>query len=364
MHIGFWCSARIFLSIAALFVGEHLVSVETAEGADADYVIHIVFDGFRSDVISAIGPSELPNVYRMINEGAWTNNSRADYDVTETLPDHTDMLTSRPVTGSSGHGVSFNVDNGSTVHEAAGTYVTSVFDVVHDNGMRTGLYASKSKFLFFDRSWNADNGRTDTIGVDNGRDKIDVYRYNDATSELTNSFIADMTEDPFNYVMISLRDPDAAGHGAGWMGSNYREAVQHVDGYLGYILNMVENSPVLHGHTTVLLMTDHGGTGFTHGKASDLKNYRIPFLVWGGGVTAGGDLYKMNSESRAEPGDGRPNHNETPQPIRNGDSGNLATQLLGLGTIDGSLFNSNHDLAVGKSSSIPLQKISDRLELH
>jgi predicted AlkP superfamily pyrophosphatase or phosphodiesterase len=355
MHSGFWRSARIILSIAAVFIGEHLVPVETAEGADADYVIRIVFDGFRSDAISAMGPNGLHNVYRMINEGAWTNNSRKDYDFTETLPDHTDMLTSRPVTGSLGHGVSFNVDNGSTIHEAAGSYVTSVFDVVHDNGMRTGLYASKSKFVFFDRSWNADNGRADTIGADNGRDKIDVYSYNDATSQLTNSFIAAMTENPFNYVMINLSDPDTAGHGAGWMSSNYREAVRKVDGYLGQILNMVENSPVLHGHTIVLLISDHGGTGYNHVTASDLKNYRIPFLVWGAGVTVGGDLYAMNSESRAEPGDGRPDHKKTPQPIRNGDSGNLATQLLGLGTIDGSLFNSNHDLSVRKSSSIPLQ---------
>ena len=358
MHGSLWRSARIILSIAALFIGEHLVSVEAAKGADADYVIHIVFDGFRSDIISAMGPKELPNVYRMINEGAWTNNSRADYDFTETLPDHTDMLTSRPVTGSSGHGVSFNVDNGSTVHEAAGSYVTSVFDIVHDNGMRTGLYASKSKFEFFDRSWNADNGRADTIGADNGRDKIDVYSYNDATSQLTNSFIAAMTENPFNYAMISLRDPDTAGHGAGWMSSNYREAVRKADGCLGQILNMVETSTVLNGHTTVLLTSDHGGTGYNHITASDLKNYRVPFLVWGAGVTAGGDLYAMNSESRADPGDGRPDHKKTPQPIRNGDSGNLATQLLGLGTIDGSLFDSHHDLAVGKSSSIPLGRRS------
>jgi hypothetical protein len=290
-------------------------------------------------------PNGLSNVYRMINEGAWTNNNRTDYDFTETLPDHTDMLTSRPVTDSLGYGVSFNVDNSSTIHEAAGSYVTSVFDVVHNNGMRTGLYASKSKFVFFDRSWNADNDQ----------DKIDVYSYSDATSQLTNSFIAAMTGNPFTYITISLRDPDIAGHGAGWMSSNYREAVRKVDGYLGQILNMVENSPILHNLTIVLLTSDHGGTGYNHVTASDLKNYRIPFLVWGAGVTAGGDLYAMNSESRAEPGDGRPDHKKAPQPIRNGDSGNLATQLLGFGTIEGSLFNSNYDLVVGKSSSIPFQ---------
>ena len=88
---------------------------------------------------------QLPNFYRMINEGSWTANARADYDATETLQNHSDMLTSRPVSGTYGHGVSFNSDNGSTIHAAAGSYVTSVFDIVHDNGLRTGLYASKEQ---------------------------------------------------------------------------------------------------------------------------------------------------------------------------------------------------------------------------
>jgi len=351
-------STLTILTIAVLLTISQPATVATAEKTDADYVIHMVVDGLRPDVIPAIGPEGLPNIYRMIREGAWTNNCRTDYDHTETLPNHTDMLTSRPAKGSSGHGVSFNVDNGSTVHEAAGSYITSIFDVVHDHGMRTGLFATKSKFEFYDRSWDAFNGRTDTIGFDNGRDKIDVYHFNSTSSMLTETFITEMTGDPFNYAMISLWDPDAAGHGAGWMSSKYREAVQKVDGYLGQILKMVENSPVLQGHTTVLLMSDHGGTGYNHVTAKDLKNYRIPFLVWGAGVTAGGNLYAMNSESRAEPGDGRPDHNEIPQPIRNGDSGNLATQLLGLGTIDSSMFNSNHDLTVGKSGSIPLRRHS------
>jgi len=346
MYNSLWHSARIILSAAAIFIGTHLAVVETAKGADVDYIIHVVFDGLRSDVISSIGPTGLPNVYRMINEGAWTENSRADYDYTETLPNHTDMLTSRPVTGSFGHGVSFNVDNDSTVHAAAKSYVTSVFDVVHDNGMRTGLYASKGKFSFFDRSWNESNGRPDTIGVDNGRDKIDVYLYNNATPELTDAFITAMTENPFHYAMISLWNPDAVGHGAGWMSSNYKEAVQTADGYLGQIFSMVENSPMLNGHTIVLLMSDHGGTGYSHGTATDIKNYKIPFLVWGAGVKAGGDLYSMNSENRSEPEDTRPDNKATPQPIRSGDSANLATQMLGLETVAGSLFNSSQDLAV------------------
>ena len=318
----------------------------SAGAVTTDYVIQVVFDGFRPDAITTLGATELPNVYRMINEGLWAGNARADYSYTETLPNHTDMLTSRPVAGGSGHGVTFNSDNGSTVHASAGAYVTSVFDIVHDNGLRTGLYASKSKFEFYDRSWNATNGRADPIGADDGRDKIDVYEYNSTTSQLKSTFIADMGAVPYNYVMISFRDPDSTGHSSGWMSSAYLDAVRTVDGYLGEIFSMIEGSPTLNGKTSIILTADHGGTGTGHGTASDSLNYTIPLLAWGPDVTAGGDLYTMNPDTRQYPDSGRPGNSATPQPIRNGDSGNLATQLLGLGAIDDSLFNSAHDLVV------------------
>ena len=68
-----------------------------------------------------------------------------------------------------------NHDPGGTVHQAAGHHISSMFTVVHDRGGSTALYASKSKFALFDRSWNARSGGRDRVGTNNGRDKIDRY---------------------------------------------------------------------------------------------------------------------------------------------------------------------------------------------
>jgi hypothetical protein len=134
--------------------------------------------------------------------------------------------------------------------------------------------------------------------------------------------------------------------------------VKSEDGYLGSILTAIKSNPALDGHTAIIVTADHGGTGTGHGTASDWRNYTVPFLVWGPGVTAGADLYALNPLTRKDPGSGRPAYSANPQPIRNGDASNLALQLLGLGPIPGSSINGLQTLAVPEPSTLALAAIA------
>jgi hypothetical protein len=332
----------------------------------AEYVIHVSVDGLNASELEALIDADtlgkFDNFKRLVDEGASTFNARSDYDYTETLPNHTSIATGRPVLKPASaatnvqHNYTSNGEPGSnTVHNQhpdwPGVYVASVFDVAHDNGLSTALYASKSKFVLFDQSYDATNGAADAIPPDDGNDKIDVY-VNKSTgfpanaSNLHADFLANMAASPTNYSWVNYRDPDSAGHASGWGSAVWVDAVRDVDGYLGDIFDLIATQPALTGKTAVIVVADHGGTGTGHGDASDPSNYTVPFFVWGPGVAAGADLYALNVSTRLDPETARPDYDAAVQPIRNGGSGNLALQLLGLTAIPASTVNGNQDLAV------------------
>jgi hypothetical protein len=305
----------------------------------------------RPDAITTLGPRRAPNFFRLRRNGTFTDNARTDADFANTLPNHTTMLTGRGVAGDTGHNYTGNLmpPPQLSLHSNKGSYISSVFDVTHDHGLSTGLFVGKEKFLIYEQSYDATTGEADRFGADNGRDKIDLY-YCDGDSEiLVIAYLAAMTTIPFNYSMLHLRDPDAAGHGANWdlaSGSAYLNSVARMDALLGTILETIARDATLQGNTAVVLTTDHGGRLGTilHDPADDAENYTIPFYIWGAGVAAGADLYALNRASRTDSGSAQRSYAEQHQPIRNGDSANLVLAMLGLGPIPDSTINAQQDL--------------------
>lgn len=342
--------------------------------APADHVIFISVDGLRADLLSDLLASDVSGDYanyqRLIDEGSATFNARTDYSHTVTLPNHTCMMTGRPTLQPAGqpttvhHGYTSNSTPGplDTLHNTGNTavpYIASVFDVAHDHGLSTGLFASKSKFILFDRSYDATYGAPDFTGPDDGADKIDVYHEASSGSPSNAApmhavFMAQLAVAPPHYSFVHYRDPDSAGHASGWGSTSWNNAVQATDGYLGDILDFIDANPGLMGRTVVIVTADHGGYGTNHSVATDARDFTIPFFAWGTDVPAGGDLYALNAGHRLDPGTNRPDYNAAVAPIRNGDSGNLALSLLGLPAIPGSTVNAAQDLVVTlRASAVP-----------
>jgi hypothetical protein len=297
-------------------------------------VLAISIDGLNPRAIGTLGGSGAPAFHRLMREGAWTFNARTERESTQTLPNHTGMLTGRRVDEKrGGHGVDFNTDNGKTVHQAAGHYVASVFDVVHDRGGRTAMFTAKKKFRFYSRTWNT-HGAADRVGKDDGRKKIDRVTIDANNTRLVGELNAELRTKPRQFTFLHISLPDVVGHRDGFMGEEYLAAVRETDQLLGSVLSTIAARPALKRHLLVILTADHGGDGNSHSDPSQLQNMRVPFMVWGPGVAAGRNLHSLNADFRSPAGT-RPTY-AGKQPIRNGDVANLATDVLDLPRVPGS----------------------------
>ncbi|HZO86289.1 MAG TPA: alkaline phosphatase family protein [Verrucomicrobiae bacterium] len=339
---------RFFLGTALLLSGWPL-------GAQT-HIVHISVDGLGAAYLLPYlthAPAQFPNFVRLRSEGAATFNARCDYFSSDTIPNHTTMLTGRPVSQPAGfpntvhHGYLLNNPNPSDTFHNSGNpavpYKSSSFDVAHDRGLKTALYVNKIRLNICDLSYDAMNGALDLIAPDYGRDKIDIAVVNDgpSISLVIDPLLQDLNSaSPAHYSFIHLREPDLTGHNLNWGSPAYSNMVRAVDQELGRILAAVNQNPALLNRTTLILTADHGGGGESpnqHSDPSHLRNYTIPFFLWGPGIPPGVDLYSL-FVNRNDPGTNRTDYALVPQPIRNGDAGNLALALLGLPPVPGSFM--------------------------
>lgn len=292
-------------------------------------VLVISVDGLNAAAIDRLGASGTPTFHRLLDEGAGTLNARTEFEQTDTLPNHTSMMTGRRIAAAKGgHGVTWDDDRRSmTVQKAAGHGVASIFSVVHADGGTTALYTTKEKFGLFKRSWPRG---------------IDTFTEDENQKRLVSVARADLRDGAPTLTFLHVSLPDRTGHAYGGMSARYLGAVRRTDAQLGTILDVLAGSPV-----TVILTADHGfATGASnHSARRDVGNYRVPFLTWGAGVDHA-DLYELNPGYR-DPGTARPSY-AGKQPVRNGDVANLAASLLGLDAVPGSTIDSDLSLTTAR----------------
>ena len=308
-------------------------------------VIAVSIDGLNPRALADLGPEGTPYLHQLFAQGASTLEARTAFEQTNTLPNHTGMLTGRPVAGPNGHHVTFNEDTGGDLSDVNDDYVPGIFDRAHDAGLSTALYTSKPKFNVLARSWDADSGARDSTGADDGRAKIDRYRL-DAAPELINELVSQMSRRADDLTFLHIADPDVTGHATGFMSADYFDAVRRSDAYIGRLLSALDARPGLRRRTTIVLTADHGGSGVSHRDPTSADNYRVPFVVWGAGVEKGIDLYDLNP-TRRDPGTARVGY-EGPQPVRNLDLAALALDLLGLPWFDELPMPGDAPLVVGR----------------
>ena len=294
----------------------------------------VTLDSVGTRAVRLAGPEQAPTLHRLMRQGASTLNARTAREETWTLPNHTTIVTGRRVEAArTGHGVWWNDErtDPTTVHDAAGHHVSSVFQVVGSRDRRTGLFASKEKLRLFKRSWPG---------------AIDRLVVQEDNQTLARQARLDLVKNRRALTFLHLSGPDDIGHQKGFLTAAHLAAVHEADRLLGRLVAAIEARPRLRRHVTLIVTADHGGGPDGHGDPTEPVTYRIPFVVWGAGVQAGADLYDLNTSDFRNPGTRRTRYGLKRPPIRNGDAANLATDLLGLRAVPGSQFNAEQSLDV------------------
>jgi predicted AlkP superfamily pyrophosphatase or phosphodiesterase len=311
---------------------EAVATSASAKAPQVHSVLAISIDGLNVKALRRLGTRGAPNLFALVREGASTFNARTEREQTVTLPNHTGMVTGRRIARDhGGHGVTWNDerDEPSTVQEAAGEQVRSVFSVVHTEGRgRSAVFAGKGKFALWKRSW--------PTGITRQRIDSDM-------GDLVRTAKRDLRRRRRELRFLHLAGPDIVGHRHGFLGRAYYDSLRRVDRLVGSVLRTARRTPRLRGHLAVIVTADHGATRSGHSQARLLANHRVPFIVRGPGVARGADLYDLNRDY-ANPGRRRPPYSHRRQPVRNGDLANVALDLLGLPPVPGSEHDSRQDL--------------------
>jgi|GEM_PF-714396 len=339
-------------ALPLLLVAAACATPLTAQTFDSRVIV-ISVDGLRPDIIEDFSAEQLPTFRRLMDEAAFTLNARSDPQFTLTMPNHASMMTGRWVHGEQSHGWAYNADTDGpeTIHLNANAYIPSMWDVAHDEGARTALFATKEKFITYDRSWDDTHGQADAVLPDYGRDKIDRFVVRLQSEDMVSAFMIEASASPFDLAFLHIADPDREGHATGWnpvIGSAYSAAVSNADAQIARVLAFVESDPGYIGQTHVIVTADHGGTALNHSNPDIEEHYRVPFFVWGPSAIPRADLYDLNAEVRTDPGALHVEQtvDEYDRPIQNADAANLALKLMGLSPIPGSAVGGTNPLVV------------------
>lgn len=119
------------------------------------------------------------------------------------------------------------------------------------------------------------------------REALHVFGFFPNRSELVEWACATIMDEPeIRLTFIHIADLDAAGHSHGWGSKAQLKAAERVNEALAELATCMHDSEEAGGPPIVLIITsDHGGHGKTHGKAVD-SDRLVPFIALGPGIKA------------------------------------------------------------------------------
>lgn len=238
------------------------IAATAADGAHADpvpdpdaRVMIVSFDGLRPDAIDA---EIAPTLQGLIDGGSYNPVSLAEIPAV-TLPNHTSMVTGLSILS---HGVLVNSTIEGRVEHS------TIFDVAQAHDVSMGFFANKGKLGYL-----CPEGQPDV--------RVITGDVDDIANECANA----IRDHDLRLIFLHFGEPDGAGHSHGWMSEPYLAQVTRADAALKRILDAMDEKDV-RKDTLIIVTSDHGGHGRTHGFPIP-SDQHVPFILNGPGIAKG-----------------------------------------------------------------------------
>lgn len=225
------------------------------------YVL-ISIDGMRPD---GMMQADAPHLHALRQRGASTLQARTVMP-SVTLPCHNSMLRGVDVPR---HGITTNV------FQPLARPVPSLLDMAHRHNKRVGFFYN----------WGELRDLSEPSSLDVGYFVNNTYQPQ-GDLDVTQAAINHQVQNPFDLLFVYLGHTDSMGHKYGWMSPEYLTAIGNASRCVDEVLQTVERSGC---EATVLLLSDHGGHGQSHGTEMP-EDMTIPWILSGKGIRVGHTL--------------------------------------------------------------------------
>jgi hypothetical protein len=229
-------------------------------------IVIISVDGMRSDLMMR---ADSPNIHQLMKEGSWTLWAQTTAE-SVTLPSHTSMLTGVPPVK---HSIQWNEDL--PLRHPVYPMFPTIFELAKQAGYTTAMAAGKSKFINL-----AKPGTLDWMFIP-PETKVEDLEVATAATQIILAHRPDV-------LFVHLPSVDTVGHLYGWASAEQLEAIHQADASIGMILWALDQTQE-RSSTFVLVTSDHGGAGQSHGP-DDTRSRCIPWVTSGPGIRHNLDL--------------------------------------------------------------------------
>jgi predicted AlkP superfamily pyrophosphatase or phosphodiesterase len=240
------------------------------------HAIIISVDGLRPDLMLRANAPRMRAMLDRASFSLWARTTPASI----TLPSHVSMLTG---VNPEAHGIMWNGEL--PLKEPIYPAFPTLFELAKQSHLTTALIAGKVKFDIFDRPGVLD------------------WKYFASTSEESDKEVIQnalkvVHDNQPDVMMVHFALVDVVGHAKGWGSPEQMAAIAQTDQSIGALFDLLDELK-LTDSTFMILTSDHGGHGRTHGP-EDPRSRTIPWIAVGPGIRKNFDLTLLGADSQIE----------------------------------------------------------------